>query len=155
MLVDNSIDPDVIYRDERPSQKFFAKLSRLLSLFIGLLIFFQIAGFNGHFDNGQLSFINHKYLYLSGYALGIVGLLLCWKAQKEMGRSWRVGIDRNRTELITTGVFKKIRNPTYCGLFLICLGTLMILHNTLILLWVMTFYISIEFQVRIELRSCI
>jgi protein-S-isoprenylcysteine O-methyltransferase Ste14 len=67
-----------------------------------------------------------------------------------MGRSWRVGIDRKRTELITTGVFKKIRNPTYSGLFLICLGTLMIFHNMLILLWVVTFYISIEFQVRME-----
>ncbi|WP_155306145.1 methyltransferase family protein [Desulfosarcina widdelii] len=150
MLIDSSTDPDVIYRDERPSQKLFAKLSRLLSLFIGLLIFLQITGFNGHFENGVLFTIKHKYLYLSGYAIGIFGLLLCWRAQKEMGRSWRVGIDRKRTELITTGVFKKIRNPTYSGLFLICLGTLMIIHNTLILLWVVTFYISIEFQVRIE-----
>jgi protein-S-isoprenylcysteine O-methyltransferase Ste14 len=150
MLIDIGNDPDVIYHDKRPSQKFFAKLSRLLSLSIGLLIILHITDFNGHFENSQLSFINHKYLYLSGYALGIFGLLLCWRAQKEMGGSWRVGIDRKKTELITTGVFKKIRNPTYSGLFLICLGTLMIFHNMLILLWVVTFYISIEFQVRME-----
>ncbi len=150
MIIDYGNDPDVIYHDKRPSQKFLAKLSRLLSLFIGLIIFLHIIGFNGHFENGLLFFLKHEYLYLSGYALGMFGLLLCWRAQKEMGRSWRVGIDRKKTELITTGVFKKIRNPTYSGLFLICLGTLMIFHNMLILLWVVTFYISIEFQVRME-----
>ncbi len=48
----NGNDPEVIYNDRRPTQKFFGNLSRLLSVSIGLLIVIpslgvkNIAGFN-------------------------------------------------------------------------------------------------------------
>ena len=51
---------------------------------------------------------------------------------------------------IELGMFQKIRNPTYSGLFLICAGTLMIFPTMAFLVWVIIFCIAIEFQVRVE-----
>jgi protein-S-isoprenylcysteine O-methyltransferase Ste14 len=123
----------------------------VLSIFIVFILTLHILGVKGDIANIQSPFWLHTFVNLIGYVFGLAGLKLCWRAQQEMGQSWRVGIDRQiKTELITTGVFRKIRNPTYSGLFMICLGALLILHTTLMLVWVVMFYISIEFQVRLE-----
>jgi len=151
MLRHNGGDPEVIYDDNRPSQKFFSNLSRVLSVFIALLIFLHGAGVKNNFGFYPIDFLDNDTFNIIGFVLGLSGLLLCWRAQQEMGNSWRVGIDRQKkTELVTTGVFQKIRNPTYSGLFLICTGSFMIFPTISLMVWVIVFYISIEFQVRIE-----
>jgi protein-S-isoprenylcysteine O-methyltransferase Ste14 len=151
MLRHAGLDPEVIYDDSRPTQKFFAALSRVLSVGIVLLIVFHGAGFKNVYAFDQISFIDSDTVNIIGFILGLGGLLLCWMAQREMGHSWRVGIDKqNKTALVTSGVFQKIRNPTYTGLFLICTGSLLIYPTLSFIVWVIAFYISIEFQVRIE-----
>ena len=151
MLRTNRGDPDVIYNDSRPSQKFFAKLSRLMSVSIVLLIVFHSAGVKDKFGFYPIEFLDNDTANIIGFVLGLSGLLLCWRAQKEMGDSWRVGIDRpNKTKLVTSGVFQKVRNPTYSGLFLICAGAFSIFPTISFMVWAIVFYISIEFQVRIE-----
>jgi protein-S-isoprenylcysteine O-methyltransferase Ste14 len=144
-------NPEVIYEDDRPTQRFFANLSRVMSVGIVLLIVLHGSGVKDNFVLHQMAFLNNEVANFIGFTLGLFGLLLCWKAQREMGNSWRVGIDRqNRTDLITTGVFKYVRNPTYSGLFLICIGSFIIFPTVLFTLWIIVFYLSIEFQVRIE-----
>ncbi len=151
MLRHNGYDPEVIYDDNRPTQKFFANLSRVLSVFIALLIVLHSVGFKDDFGFYPIDFLDNEIFNIIGFVLGLSGLLLCWRAQQEMGNSWRVGIDRQKkTALVTTGVFQKIRNPTYSGLFLICTGSFMIFPTISLMVWVIVFYISIEFQVRIE-----
>jgi hypothetical protein len=49
MLKHNGDDPEVIYDDNRPTQKFFANLSRLMSVFIALLIVLHSAGVKENF----------------------------------------------------------------------------------------------------------
>jgi protein-S-isoprenylcysteine O-methyltransferase Ste14 len=151
MLRYNGDNPEVIYADNRPTQKFFANLLRLMSVFIALLIVFHSAGVNYNFGFYPIEFLDNSTVNIIGFVLGLIGLLLCWRAQQEMDHSWRVGIDRqNKTKLVTTGVFQKIRNPTYSGLFLICAGSFLIFPTISLMVWVIVFYISIEFQVRIE-----
>ena len=151
MLRTNGDDPEVIYNDSRPTQKFFGNLSRLLSVSIGLLIVIHSLGVKNIAAFHQMELLDNVTVDFIGLLFGLGGLTLCRQAQQEMGRSWRVGIDRqNKTALVTTGVFRKIRNPTYSGLFMICTGTLMIFPTMSLLVWVMVFCIAIEFQVRIE-----
>jgi protein-S-isoprenylcysteine O-methyltransferase Ste14 len=151
ILRHNGDDPEVIYNDNRPTQKFFANLSRVLSISIALLIVLHSAGVKDNFGFYQIDFLDNDTVNFIGFVLGLLGLFLCRRTQQEMGNSWRVGIDRQKkTALVTTGVFQKIRNPTYSGLFLICAGSLMILPTMSFIVWVIVFYISIEFQVRIE-----
>jgi protein-S-isoprenylcysteine O-methyltransferase Ste14 len=144
-------DPEVIYDDKRPTQKFFANLSRVMSITIALLIVLHGAGLGSNFVLYQIVILDTDIVNFIGFILGVFGLILCWRAQQEMGNSWRVGIDRkNKTELVTRGVFRYIRNPTYSGLFLICIGSFLIFPTMSFMLWVIVFFISIEFQVRIE-----
>ena len=151
MLQHSSNDPEVIYDDSRPTQRFFANLSRLMSVCIALLIVLHSAGIKDNFAFHPIDFLDNDAVNINGFILGLIGLLLCWRAQKEMGNSWRVGIDRKiKTALVTTGVFKKVRNPTYSGLLLICVGSFLIFPTISFMVWMIVFYISIEFQVRIE-----
>ena len=137
--------------NSHPTQKYFANLSRLLSFSIALLIVIHSKGVNDLAGFYQMDILDDNTVDFIGLLLGLGGLILCWKAQRQMGGSWRVGIDnQNKTELVTTGVFQTIRNPTYSGLFMICAGTLMIFPTISFMIWFIIFYIAIEFQVRIE-----
>jgi protein-S-isoprenylcysteine O-methyltransferase Ste14 len=147
----NGDDPEVIYNDSRPTQKFFANLSRLLSISVALLIVIHSSGIKDIAGFHQMDLLDNVTVDFIGFLLGLGGLILCRQAQRQMGISWRVGIDnQNKTKLVTTGVFQNIRNPTYSGLFLICAGSFMIFPTMSFMVWVIVFCIAIEFQVRIE-----
>ena len=145
------VDPEVMYSDTRPSQKYFVHLSRLMIVSIISLIglhmfeFINIPGFI------RIDYFNGIFFDMIGFGIGLSGLLMCLIAQINLGSSWRVGIDRKKkTKLITTGIFSITRNPTYCGLFILCAGVWMIFPTTSFLTWILIFMIMIEFQVRLE-----
>jgi protein-S-isoprenylcysteine O-methyltransferase Ste14 len=122
-----------------------------MSISIALLIVFHSIGIKEIGGFYQMDLLDNDTVNLLGFVLGLGGLILCWMAQQQMGNSWRVGIDRqNKTDLVTAGVFKKIRNPTYSGIFLICAGSFIIFPTISFMIWVIAFWIAIEFQVRIE-----
>jgi protein-S-isoprenylcysteine O-methyltransferase Ste14 len=54
-----------------------------------------------------------------GVGLGLLGFAMMVLAQAQMGRSWRVGIDPTRTELVTHGLFAIVRNPIYTSMLLV------------------------------------
>jgi protein-S-isoprenylcysteine O-methyltransferase Ste14 len=54
-----------------------------------------------------------------GVGLGILAFAVMVLAQAQMGRSWRVGIDPTRTELVTHGLFAIVRNPIYTSVLLV------------------------------------
>src|SRR5215831_958754 len=43
-----------------------------------------------------------------------------------MGSSWRIGIDRRTTELVTSGLYGVVRNPIYSGMVVMLLGFVLI-----------------------------
>jgi protein-S-isoprenylcysteine O-methyltransferase Ste14 len=62
-----------------------------------------------------------RALGLAVYAVGAG--LMTW-AQFAMGRSWRIGVDRDeQTDLVVRGPFRVVRNPIYTGLTLVLIGT--------------------------------
>jgi protein-S-isoprenylcysteine O-methyltransferase Ste14 len=64
-------------------------------------------------------------------ALAVVGVLamlgalfLCLAAQRSMGLSWRIGVDPDeRTALVTTGPFGRVRNPIFTAMILFAAGS--------------------------------
>jgi protein-S-isoprenylcysteine O-methyltransferase Ste14 len=61
-------------------------------------------------------------------ALGAVamlgGLVLCLTAQRAMGASWRIGVDPDeRTDLVTSGLFGRMRNPIFTAMLLFAAGS--------------------------------
>jgi protein-S-isoprenylcysteine O-methyltransferase Ste14 len=82
-----------------------------------------------------LAFRHHFYRStydLPWTAVGFVGAAVCvgativtFSCWREMGRSWRIGIDpEERTQLIFSGPFRIVRHPIYALSILLVLGTL-------------------------------
>jgi len=64
----------------------------------------------------------------AGVVVFLAALTVVALAQRAMGASWRVGLDPSeRTELVTTGPFRWVRNPIYSALVAMATGvTLMV-----------------------------
>jgi protein-S-isoprenylcysteine O-methyltransferase Ste14 len=61
-----------------------------------------------------------------GIALGVAGLLVVARAQAQMGASFRIGIDAQRTPLVESGLFRVVRNPIFSGLLVMLAGVALI-----------------------------
>lgn len=88
---------------------------------------------------------------LAGAAL--CGLALVWTAiaQAQMGRSWRIGIDRKRrTDLHTSGLFSLSRNPVFVGMLASLLGLFFLLPNAVTLVCLAVGHLLIQIAVRLE-----
>jgi protein-S-isoprenylcysteine O-methyltransferase Ste14 len=54
----------------------------------------------------------------------LAGLAATLRAQVEMGRSWRIGVDAGeKTELVTEGMFAWSRNPIFASMVAVASGT--------------------------------
>jgi protein-S-isoprenylcysteine O-methyltransferase Ste14 len=70
-----------------------------------------------------------------GLACGGAGFALTLAAQLQMGASWRVGVDvRERTELVTSGLFRFVRNPIFSAMLLALAGLALLVPNSVSLL---------------------
>ncbi len=79
-------------------------------------------------------------------ALGIAGTF--W-AQLAMGRSWRVGIDHGvRTELVSAGPFRWVRNPIFTWMTLATVGLVLLAPNVLAVGSLAALLVALELQVR-------
>ncbi len=145
------IDPEVLGNNNNPLQVYFGRIIKLLTVFIVILIFIHSTGFQYYSAFSTFPPLDSFSVDLMGFLLGLGGLGICAIAQKTMGNSWRVGIDEEKeTDLITTGVFAYIRNPTYSGLFLLLIGTWLIWPTWTIGIFATIFFFCIEVQVRCE-----
>ena len=95
-----------------------------------------------------LDTLNYKIL-----GLVIIHASLIWIgiAQKQMKENWRIGIDEvNKTDLVTSGVFKISRNPVFLGMVLTACGLFLILPNALSFTTLVLTYFIIQIQIRLE-----
>ena len=61
-----------------------------------------------------------RLLGLAGITAGLVGT---YRAQLDLGRSWRIGVDaEERTDLVTGGLFRYARNPIFSFMTLVGLS---------------------------------
>lgn len=87
-----------------------------------------------------------------GIALAVCGLAIVSLAQRQMGASFRIGIDDARTPLVASGLFRWIRNPIFSGILLMLLGVVLIVPGPWsAALWLAAFG-AIAWQVRLEER---
>ncbi len=144
-------DPDVMSKATDRLQQYLYRVTKLLTGFLVLLIAVHAIGLEDAWALRRLRILDSRWADHLGLAVGASGLLLCWIAQATMGASWRVGIDEGqKVELVTTGIFGYIRNPTYLGLFLLNGGLWLIWPTSAVASFVLLFAFFIEVQVRCE-----
>lgn len=72
-------------------------------------------------------------------------------AQYQMKQSWRIGLDeKNKTELITGGLFRLSRNPVFLGMIVSTTGMFLVIPNAITFFTVTASYIVIQIQIRLE-----
>ena len=89
-----------------------------------------------------------------GHAIGIaiagIGIALTFLAQLAMGDAWRIGVDsEERTELVTGGPFKLVRNPIYSAMMPTVLGLVLMAPTALAIVALIALAIGLELQVKV------
>lgn len=78
------------------------------------------------------------------------GLLSTLAAQFAMGKSWRIGVDDNdRTDLVTEGPFKVMRNPIFTAMIVTGGSLTLLVPNVVGLIAFVALIVAIEIQVRL------
>ncbi|WP_291857049.1 isoprenylcysteine carboxylmethyltransferase family protein [Marinilabilia sp.] len=92
-----------------------------------------------------------EYLCWIGFGLLHLSFIVIFIAQRNMGNQWRIGIDdRNKTNLVTKGLFSWSRNPVFLGVILVFLGLFLIIPNVATAIILVSGYLIIQIQVRLE-----
>jgi protein-S-isoprenylcysteine O-methyltransferase Ste14 len=151
LLKSANVEANVMYFAKRPIQKYFGALEKFMTIAVLVIIvlhtFFKDTISLLHYIN----LLDTLLIKSMGVFVGVLGLTICRIAQLTIGKSWRVGIDeQTKPGLITNGIYRYMRNPTYTGLFLLCAGVWLINPTYLYAFWILAFYLMMEFQVRCE-----
>ena len=129
------------------SGKVFTAISLLELIVVG------IYGFKIEWYKFLLPFwyIENEILFKIGWGFLILSLIIVWVAQSQMANSWRIGIDeKNKTKLVTKGLFSISRNPIFLGIMIANIGLFLVIPNAFTLLIISLSTISINIQVRLE-----
>lgn len=144
------VNPFVFGRTEKPHD-FIGRVYKIMVAFTWISICIY-------------SFFPALYLYLMPVQylefreIKLVGLILLltsfiWTSigQYQMSKSWRIGINYDeKTDLVSSGLFKYSRNPIFLGVLVSYLGTFLIIPNNLSFAILMVTYVTIQTQVRME-----
>lgn len=85
-----------------------------------------------------------------GVGLVALGTLATFGAQLAMARSWRIGVDPSeRTELVTRGPFRFVRNPIFTGMLTASLGIALVCPTPLALAAPVILALAVAGQVRL------
>jgi len=86
----------------------------------------------------------------SGVVLVVLGIVITIGSQAAMGGSWRADVDpETRTELVTSGPFRLVRNPVFTGSAITVGGLALVVPNVVSLLMLVAFLTGLEIQVRL------
>jgi len=127
------------------SAEWSAGVLLVLALLAGVLG--PVTALLGHEPLGLLS---APPLQVTGAVLAVLGIAATFWAQLQMGTSWRIGVDpRERTSLVTSGVFAVVRNPIFTAMGVTGLGLTLMVPNVVALGGLVGLLVALEVQVRV------
>ncbi|WP_066359905.1 methyltransferase family protein [Herbidospora mongoliensis] len=84
-----------------------------------------------------------------GLVFAAAGLILTLAAQSAMGASWRIGVDAaERTDLVTTGIFGRVRNPIFSAMVVALAGLPFLVPTWASVAALVSLVAAVEIQVR-------
>lgn len=86
-----------------------------------------------------------------GVFLGVIGVMIFGIAVNTMRDSWRAGIpEKDKTELVTSGIFRISRNPAFLSFDMVYLGILLMFFNWVLLLFSIWTVTMLHLQIKQE-----
>lgn len=118
-------------------------------LFVAVLLFsFSTDAYN---YLNPFEYLQKEWLLYTGLFLVHAAMIWIVIAQSHMKQSWRIGIDaKNKTALVTNGLFSISRNPVFLGMIISTAGIFLILPNAITFFVAVTSYIIIQIQIKLE-----
>jgi protein-S-isoprenylcysteine O-methyltransferase Ste14 len=72
----------------------------------------------------------HVLPFLLGIVCAAMGLWLFYRSHADLGTNWSISLDiRQEHQLVTGGVYERIRHPMYLSMFLLALAQVFLLSN--------------------------
>jgi protein-S-isoprenylcysteine O-methyltransferase Ste14 len=99
---------------------------------------------------GRIAVLDNGIVEGLGIALSAVGLVVGIAGEVALGESFRISLPTAKTELVTRGIYRYIRNPVVLGTILLVLGTFLIAPSCLAFLAVVGNVIGYEMKTRAE-----
>jgi protein-S-isoprenylcysteine O-methyltransferase Ste14 len=130
---------------------YIGRVFRVTMVFVLALVLLFAASPDFYRQLGAVEVFENDWWRGAGVLLLAVSLVLVAVAQKQMGASWRIGVDReHRTELVDTGLFGVSRNPIFLALRLTLVGFFLTVPSWTMLIAVLVGEVSMQVQVRLE-----
>ena len=140
-----------VFGDTDKAHDYIGRIYKVMVLFTWVSIGMYSFYFKGYHYLMPIHYLEIDSLKIIGLVLIITSFLWTSIAQYQMSKSWRIGIDYNeKTELISTGLFKYSRNPIFLGVLISYLGTFLIIPNILSFSIFVVTLVTIQIQVRLE-----
>lgn len=97
-----------------------------------------------------VSWLHAPWIQAAGIVLALLGIAGTVYAQIDMGDSWRIGVDPGeRTDLVRSGVFGRVRNPIFTAMLTFGLGIALVTPNPVAIAGFLLLLATIEMQVRL------
>ena len=137
-----------LHRNTTPGNRFMGLV--FLAIVLGLAFLVARFAFNGPASVGVWG--APRGVVLAGLLLCAAGVLVIAIAQRQMGESFRIGIDDAKTALVCRGLFRLVRNPIYSGLLVMLLGVTLAIPCAASVLLASTAAVAIAIHTRFEER---
>ena len=137
-----------LHRNTTPGNRFMGLV--FLGIVVGLT--FLVARFALHGPASVGVWEAPHGVALAGLWLCAAGVLVIAIAQRQMGQSFRIGIDDAKTPLVSRGLFRLVRNPIYSGLLALLLGVMLVIPCTASILLGSAAAAAIAIHTRLEER---
>ncbi len=99
---------------------------------------------------GRIAFLDNDVAKGLGIALCTIGLLVGIAGEVTLGEHFRVALPREKIRLVTTDIYRHIRNPCVLGVDLVVLGTFFITPSLLALVTVALNFVGFYLKVQAE-----
>lgn len=141
--------PVVFHRDATPAARIIGALFALILLAIIIWSFlFWLVG-----PMALGIFEIPGWVATTCWILIAIGLLITLVAQRQMGASWRVGIDDRPTALVTHGLFAWSRNPIFASMLATMAGVALLTLSWFTLFVFPAIVLLVDIQARLEERN--